>query len=165
MILFLGPHNHITALLLIHAHALSLKPFETWLLLFSTSASFSFRGNTTRQLLVELSNSAGNRWEGWVSKWTANIKRRKMSFSVLASRSIKIWMRWARHYVIIFVITGISIFFFNDTYICMLFNFLINHQNYDLRQFLFSGRFILVRNTSWAWNIISNWYEGKFLID
>ena len=51
-------------------------------------------------------------------------------------------------------------------YVCYLTaNFLINHQNYDLRQFLFSGRFILVRNTSWAWNIISNWYEGKFLID
>ena len=143
----------------------SLKLFETRLLLFSTSVSASFRWSITRQLLAELSNSAGNRWEGWVSKWTANIKRRKMSFSVLASRSIKIWMRWAGHYVIIFVITGISMLFFNDTYICMLFNFLINHQNYDLRQFLFSGRFILVRNTSWAWNIISNWYEGKFLID
>ena len=90
----------------------SLKLFETRLLLFSTSVSASFRWSTTRQLLAELSNSAGNRWEVSVSKWRWNITRRKMSFSVLAWRPVKVWMRWARHYVIIFVIISGSIHFY-----------------------------------------------------
>ena len=94
----------ITALLLC-SYTFQWSHLRLDILLFSTSVSVSFRWITTGKLLAELSNSElGSGWEVWVSKWTSHHdRRRKMPFSVLASRSIKIWMRRARRYVINFV--------------------------------------------------------------
>ena len=43
--------------------------------------------------------------------------------------------------------------------------FFLRDSKLRFKIFLFAGRLILVRHTSSAWNIISNWYEGKFFID